>query len=602
MTSGRHGLFSVDKKDSDAGASENDHAPLPEGRYLLSRKLSFQGTSGTVFDSEDIEEQVKSELGPETAILALFEMHGLHKSEIPVEFERIPQGRARIRVSCYKEEMVSKSRRNPAGQRVILVAVDRQLAEEISPSDQNDGEGDAGERIHFSTAFYGRMAELQALDNEKRFELAFRQVAAYIHTLPAEGKGHSVCIALRGLDAQADFVFLVMLAACCIYKLGSFSVDGEEALTQRLHAAVTEIFPTMDVFTALEASVTADIYRKVEATTDSLLDAVNSGLTTKGVIGQAMGLESILSSATATDTTHANSSSSSSAPARVVEVTSWTVLAVVSQFLRGGVSFHEAWRAYRDRRDPDRKVKMGTALFSGAVSFGSGIVSALYLGHVGLLATAGALTLTPIVLTSISIGVYLVVLLRDLYLLRSLNRQIATMGAPRNLDKASMRKLKKLEMDRTELRAKMKTDVMLMVGVSLTLAALLVGTILTGGVLPLALSIIGGSLVASLVIVRVGEKLWSRLRNSRLLSSLGRRATAEIHGGCDPRPNSLSPPLAAMIANEQVNNPTLPPNPQMNFQEREVLLSRTVPPVSMQEEKLTEEDPQAPAPSPGGKR
>lgn len=104
-----------------------------------------------------------------------------------------------------------------------------------------------------------------------------------------------------------------------------------------------------------------------------------------------------------------------------------STLPLVNNFISGLSDLYEAYQAYRDPTLPQRRTKMGAALFGGAVSIGVGIVGALLLAGTGLMATAGAILFAPLVATALVLGVAAVSLYRDSYILHQARLEVEKM-------------------------------------------------------------------------------------------------------------------------------------------------------------------------------
>ena len=102
----------------------------------------------------------------------------------------------------------------------------------------------------------------------------------------------------------------------------------------------------------------------------------------------------------------------------------FATIPVISSFISGLHKLHDAYMAYKNPKELQRKTKIAAGIFGGLVFIGSGIVGALLLAGAGLLGTAAAVWIAPIVLTSAAIGVAAVSLYRDSYVLHQARQQV----------------------------------------------------------------------------------------------------------------------------------------------------------------------------------
>ncbi len=88
---------------------------------------------------------------------------------------------------------------------------------------------------------------------------------------------------------------------------------------------------------------------------------------------------------------------------------------LISEFIYGLNCLKEAYSAYKNPHEGQRKTKIMAGVVGGLASIGAGIVGSLLLAGVGALATAAAVFAAPIVLAAIAVGIYAVALYRDAY-------------------------------------------------------------------------------------------------------------------------------------------------------------------------------------------
>ncbi len=91
------------------------------------------------------------------------------------------------------------------------------------------------------------------------------------------------------------------------------------------------------------------------------------------------------------------------------------LIPIVAHFIRGLIYWDEAIQALQNPKQENRKLKIATGLIAGAISVGAGIVAALALASIGMLASATAIALLPILIPSVITGIYAATAVRDVY-------------------------------------------------------------------------------------------------------------------------------------------------------------------------------------------
>jgi len=250
---------------------------------------------------------------------------------------------------------------------------------------------------------------------------------------------------------------------------------------------------------------------------------------------------------------------------------------IVGDFMRGLAYTKEAYDAIKNPKTPQRKMKIATGAFGGTVSFGSGIVAALFAKSVGLLATAAAATAVPIVLAAGVAGIYAVSVARDSYEIHQLRKKIKQ--EKKNLDNPNNQNLKdheenKLEKNNSniesitekntsdlkkELREKsvrLATNVAITVGSSVILAGMIAATVATGGTI---LPVIGGAMILAGVVGRIGFLIGNAIKN-RKAKSENNSAASSITEEILSDSNNYKKSTTHKISNDLGIKPNTSPN------------------------------------------
>jgi len=259
----------------------------------------------------------------------------------------------------------------------------------------------------------------------------------------------------------------------------------------------------------------------------------------------------------------------------VPDVSAVSIVPIVGDFIRGLIFLKESWSAINEEPGFERNIKIATGVFAGLASVGFGVVNSLFLAHVGLLATATAMTIVPVVGAAVVAGVYAAAAFRDGYSWYKINNEIKeyekqeparilrikelekkanskTLNKNKALKndivnykklKENQSKLYKLRKSRSNAISRTLTSSALAVGGGLILAGLAI--VATGGLAVAGMAVAGAVIMGSVAILRFSHRVYLHRKERQKKTKSSEQPSIDAH---NDRAGSLKSSLDSTAA------------------------------------------------------